>query len=615
MARGLTSQYKGAISAQGKAVALLEPTPEQYIRTRMPLLTGGIRTDKAPQDLAPNEAILIHNCDVIGGVFAVDLGYAVFGDDAYIGTAMGAYQVFYSNGASDLILVTTSYVYVFVQGEWQFTSDVAAFNTTASYAAGANVFALNSTTGMIVGDAIGIGLNDGTQLRTTITNIASLNVTTAASVPVGYTVANSAPVAHPRKLNGASNGENQLILVQFPATGWVIISNCVDSLFYYYNGVTTTLPGLTSTTCYAMIVFHECLIIANTIESGVAYPGRIRQSDAGDATNWTTGISAIYNLVDTPDFILQLTILGSWMIVWREQSIMQCTYLGVLNEILFFQYMIYGEGIVSQRAVVETPDLNFFKGRAGIWSYDGSYTLTPVGDAVWNEFFSVDVNSNPSIPTSMKLNQAAESSMFLYYATNYDEVWIFYPSGANTAPDTLLRYSRKLKAWFHREHSETFVAANAYTAISQDTWADAIGIWSTDLIPWNSRVIDQNIPNIMLVPNSGDAVKVYDYASIADAGTVIPWYVITREFGDAQTLTRWDAVTIYGQGSAIGVSYSVDSGETWVALDVITLGATLTRYRLTFQVVSAYIMFQLSGTDPTFQLAWIDVGHEFESEW
>jgi hypothetical protein len=72
-----------------------------------------------------------------------------------------------------------------------------------------------------------------------------------------------------------------------------------------------------------------------------------------DATNWSTGLAGIDDLVDTEDFILSLLILGPWLIAYRETTIMRCSYLGLPNQTVFWEYMIYGEGAVSQNAVAE----------------------------------------------------------------------------------------------------------------------------------------------------------------------------------------------------------------------------------------------------------------------
>lgn len=581
---------------------------EQVQRQRMPLLTGGMRTDKAPIDLAENEAVHIHNLNLNAGILGTDTGYAPFGS-TFIGQPCTTYQVFNADGTATDFLITTKTVYIYVQSvvQWQLVSFGAAYsvNNVGGYPVGTSAFTLDSVVGLANGQTFGVGQSDGSQLIGTIQNIVGSVVTLSAVSTV--TVNDGAPCARAIVLNGDASGQNQVIAVEFPTFG-TIFSNCVDPIFYFNGSILQTLPGLpTNTTCHAMVVAHEQLLIAQTIENGVDHPQRVRASDSADPTTWTpgSGIAAIYDLLDTEDFIVSMNILGPWVIAYRETTIMRGTYLGLPNATWFWEYMIVGEGAISQGAVAEVGDSHFFVGTAGIYLYDGSYQLNSIGDGVFFNFLS-------ALGT---LNSQARGTIFTQYVGDFDECWLFFPSTNNRFPDQMLRCSLEATAWFHRQFADQFVSCQPRLTIDATTWATAPGTWAQHVETWDSRVFLQNVPNFFLCSPTESKVMVYDYTAPTDNGTPIAWYIITKEFGDGSTFNRWERLVLVGTGNAIAVSYSEDEGQTWTSLGTVNLDDIPQVQSIYIDHVGPQIMFQLTGSDPNFQLRYADLVWEFESEY
>lgn len=598
-----TAKIEGDI----RTVAQL-PQPEEYQKIRVSLLDGGINVAKVANDIELNQSPSIVNLTIVNGQLQVDKGYAAFASP-YVGTAQLTFQVFYADGTDELILVTTSTVYRFVVAvqQWQYASSEQAYNLTGAVAAGGNVFPLSSVTNMSIGSRIGIVLSDGSQLQTTITNIAVLNVTTLAHVPVGLTANNGAAVALARELTGST--VIQVCASPFPENGWLIFSNGINPILYYDAGLVKLLPGLpTNTTCQAMIVFHEQLFIANLIENGTAFPQRVRRSDQADPTEWATGISGVDNLVDTEDFFLSLAILGPWLIGYRETSIMRCSYLGLPNQTVFWEYMVYGEGIVSQNGMAELGGEHLVVGNQGIYKYKGGYDLEAISDNVYSIFFSA---------VQGELHARAKSTLFTQYIGDYDEVWIIYPKEPSLLPNKMLRISLAGNAWYSREFADEFISASPYLPLADTTWATATGTWATNIRPWNSRIFNQNVPNILLCPATRQTIEAFDYSAATDDGTVISWSMQTKDIGEGDEVLRWDSVRIFGIGTGT-LSYSQDAGETWTEIDDIVLGSTrrdLDLLGLSDVPVSQYIRFKIEGTDVSFVFIFLEVWYLRESEW
>jgi hypothetical protein len=677
----------------------LDPTlPQDYERERLNAFDAGVNYAVEPSNLPTNSLSEAENLYWFDGQILVDTGYGPFGPPV-AGQPQLAYQVYYPDGTSELLLVTTASVYRLLGGntpQWQYVHYSGPSTiTTAIAASGQAVIVVSNPAGIVAGTALKVPLSNGILTPFVVLSVAGPTVTLTTNIPApginanaGVSVVNVIPtltiaaaagatsltlssiqgIAIGSKLGLAlSNGQQwqfivggiagsvvtattacpapganlgaqvviapalagnlnvQVSAVVFPAIGWVIISNGEDPISYYFQGVLATLPGLPNgTTCRAMNVFHEQLILLNTTENGMDLPQQVRASDQGDPTGWTpgqNGIAAIYPLVDTEDFILAANLLGPWMIIYRETTIMRCTYLGLPNQTLFFEYMIYGEGIQSQGSVAELGETHFIVGTQNIYTYDGGYALVPVGNNVFARLLSA----------KGELNAQAKQTIFTQYVGENDEVLLFYPAGTQTLPGSVLRCSLEKNAWYHRTFPDTFVSAGYFLPLLTTTWASAVGTWAQNTTAWDSRVFLLNAPVLILCAPAKQSTFVYDYTTKTDNGAVIPWSMAMKDMGRGDAIERWDSILFYGQGNGITVQFALDppfdtdpSAPVTVYTTMtdanglpmtLNFGAGLSRQRLTFDNASTYIRIRLSGADPSFSLVYAEMWSSFESEY
>jgi hypothetical protein len=592
------------------------PTPEQYQRLRVPLLDGGVRTDKAPVDLALNESPLINNLVLISNQLRADTGYAPFGsflNGSAFGTVHKTFQNFLQSGADELFLLTTETIYKYVNAlaQWQLVPLGATFTSTGgAVAAGGTSITLTSTTGLTTTRRLGLPLDDGQQLPVTITGLPGSNVVQfTPAVPAGRNVPNASAVALAIKLNGSIG--LQPCITAFPANNWVFFTNQIDPIFYW-DGLklivlspASDLPA--NTTCVFMLVFHECLLLFATTENGQALPQRVRMSGLANPLVWTPGagtIAAIYDLLDTNDFLQCADIVGPYLIAYRERSVMRATYLGVLNNILFWEYTVSEEGALSSGSAMQVSEKDYLVGNKNVYTYSADYTLAPVGDAVFNNLFS----------SICDLNAPAKDTVFDVFIGPFDESWIFYPTDQNATPNKMLRNSRKKNAWYTRLFANKVVSAAPFTATSTETWATAVGVWSTDMVAWNSRAVLADTVTMLLCCPDVNEVMDYDYRTQGDNGVLPTWRLQTKDLGGGDQWQRWDSVRVYGQGVAT-VAYSLDGGVTFTTLGAMNFGSSPTLQILTLNQVAPYIRWQLSGTDPRFVFFWLEVWSLPESDW
>lgn len=616
MAQAQTSQIKSDLSALQQTV-----TAEDYQKIRLPLLDGGLRSDIDPVDMQPNQVVDILNLTLIAGRLRPDTGYALFGTIlqplGFYGLVQTIFQVFNANGTSSLLLLTTNTVYQWVSAfnQWQLVPWGTFYTNTASVSAGGTTITLSSVTGLAIGSFLGLPLDDSEQLPVKITGIAGLVVTFDTPVPGGRSVPNTSNIVLGAKLNG--NQTNQPCIVTFSPNDWTIFTNNVDPIFYFDGIKLASLVAASDlpvgTTCVWMIVFHESLYLMNTLENGVALPQRVRACDIANPLSWkpasdggpAASIAAIYDLLDTEDFIQVAAISGPYLIIYRDTTIMRGTFYGLPSLTVFWEYMVSGEGTTTPGGVTEIGAEHVLVGNAGIYTYTGGFDLQSIGDGVYVSFLSAIGD----------LNAASKATLFCQYIGDYDELWILYPSGDNTLPNKLLRCNLEKTAWFVREFKNLFVSANPFLPVQNATWASTAGTWAANPYTWNSRIFLANVPSMLLCSGDDNLVYVYDYKSPLDNKTPIGWSVTSKDLAPGDSFQRWDSVRAYGQGNGVTVEYSTDGGQTFTLIGTLNFGTGPSLKVLTFQCVSAYIRFRLSGTDPTFVLNWLETWYLKESDW
>jgi len=284
---------------------------------------------------------------------------------------------------------------------------------------------------------------------------------------------------------------------------------------------------------------------------------------------------------------------------------MRGTYLGVPANTIFWEYTVYGEGITAVGALSEIGSQHQFIGNAGIYQYDASYQLTEVGDPIFVNTFSAIGD----------LHAAAKDTVFSQYNGDYDEFMVFYPHNGASVPDKMVRMSLEKGGWYQRFYADTFAGSSPYIPVNETTWTIAVGTWASQNVQWDSRVFMANVANIMLCSPSSNKVFLYDFVHTTDNTTPISWLMQTKDINEGGQFYRWDSVRIFGTGTVL-VQYSLDSGNSFQTAGTLTLGHPAPSLGiLTFQAVSSYIRFQLSGTDPNFQFIWLEVWHQLESEY
>lgn len=568
-------------------------------------LLGGINTNAASDEIEDNQAITLRNVVIRQDQVQVDTGYVITGQVLF-GQPQATYTIEHRNLTDEQIAITTKTVYNWnvAFAKWELLKGTAGTTTTASYTAGATVIAVTSAVGFSNNDIVAIYLDNGDQLQTTIT-ISGLNFTLANAVPVGRTVALGAIVNRAPMLSGSL--DKQVSIVTVPSNDWMVFTNQVDIVQHYDGTAVTVVPNLPSAgnvVCGAVALYNAALFLIRTVEGGTNYNQRVRRSDQGDPTNWTTGTSGFDDLLDLSDMLLTAELLGPYLVVYRERGIVRGSFIGNSGVNYQWETTVNTEGALSAGAVVNMGDMHYFVGHANVYEYRGDFSITAVGDEIYYSLLGYQGDLDPSYI----------QRLFITYIEEVDEVWIAYPTilSPTHCPDKVLRYNTRAKFWYDRKLYDTIIGYGFYVSALTVTWATATGTWQNNPNQWNTRQNLSNVPITQLCLASTNNIVNYDYAQTLDNGQPIKYTIETKDFTIPDGEFRFDYLEAQFKGNSVLVEYSPDAGNTYVPLGTVTQ-LSMDKAKFHKQFVSNKVRFRFSGIDSVFSLEWFGFLYKAEN--
>ena len=573
-------------------------------------LVGGMdlstREDVKPEGKLQN----VQNLYPKQGSLLVDTGYAKFGD-VVRGDPQATYQFYKKDGSSELIGITTDTLYKYdsVNDEWNYISSGTSTTADAGEPAGETVLSVTDTAGFSVNDFIGVALDNGQQHKTKVTAVSAGTpgtLTMQDAVPTGRTIAVAASVIQAKELSGSLS--IQVSIVTWAASDEMIFTNGVE-VPQTYDGTSVSdiqnLPSSGNLLAKGVAIFRTHLIFINTTEGGTAFPQRVRWSDTADLTEWVTGNAGYQDLWDSEDFLITAQPLGPYLIIYRERGIVRTTYLGTADKLFRFTPTITGEGAVSHESVINLGDSHLFRGNSNFYEYNGSFSIKPVGDELYDLIFGIAGEADPTY----KVRD------FALYIEELDEAWFFYTVAGDTLPKKVARYNISKGSWMVRTLPITVSGFGFFESIVTRTWATLTGTWLDQTWAWNSKLFLSNSTTIHLCDAGTNQVFEYNFIAADDDGTDIDYILETGDFYSPQNFIRMDRVDLNMKGNAVSVWVSFDQGDTWELLGTVNPGVTYTTERFEKQYVSMSIRFRVTGTGGGFGIRWLGLKFYDESEY
>ncbi len=601
--------------------------PENFIvptYTTIADFSGGINLSAPEDQIGDTQSPDMQNLIYINGVLQVDTGYVEYGS-VVAGTPLQVIQFELTSGTFISCLVTSSAFYTWDSGvlDWQVMM-TPVLSTTLTAVADATVWASSfssafgpspatalvlqvaSVAGLAVGDVIQLTLSDGTFFNSTIASISGDNVTCTTDLLPGQDAASGAVCKFFAPLHG---GQFPISWTVDPTTNTLIWTNGVDAVQAFNGSTLAPLAGLSgiASTCRIVTRYFGFTLAIGPTEGGSYYPYRVRRSSDVSSTDWTSyGITGYDDLVDTSDAIVGASIVGTYLILARENSVMSGSYWGTTDAIFFWQYMITGTGALGGVGLIKGREIDYLISQSGVFQYTGGYTLASVGDNIFNFILGPEGNLNPE--TNIHL--------FGIYVAEIDEIWFFYPSTRATYCDTLLRYSQKYKSWFPVAFPLQISGAGFAYRTSALTWAQSAGEdWLQDTLSWNSRAAAGNFPILLMTSTLDSRVYAYDFQASTWSGVPIPWYFVSKDFPVMDQKLLFDGIVAYGVGNGVLCELSTDSGITWETIGTFNFGLnSYSKQVLDYQITGDFFRFRLSGVGYGFFLSQISLRYLDASE-
>ncbi|RJQ39441.1 MAG: hypothetical protein C4555_03245 [Dehalococcoidia bacterium] len=250
--------------------------------------------------------------------------------------------------------------------------------------------------------------------------------------------------------NFSGSASNQIFIAPVGglATENLYFTNGVDNIKVWtgsgnWSNLTTT--GFTSLKAKCLIGFKGHLVLGDTTEDTTnKFPYRIRWSTVGNPTTWNTTTAGFVNLVEdkTNSKVMCMHPMVSNLIVYKFGSIYQLTYQGDPN--YFVPRMkVADRGAISRKGVAPFGDYHLVVTQDNIEVFDGAGFVKPApGNRIKADFFG-------------NLNWAQRELIFACGFPSRFEVWIIYPTGSSSVPDTAYCWNYKDDTWTKHVFADT----------------------------------------------------------------------------------------------------------------------------------------------------------------
>ena len=215
------------------------------------------------------------------------------------------------------------------------------------------------------------------------------------------------------------------------------------------------------------------MVVANTIENGVAFPNRVRWSMESIPDNWDQDDSIDFE--GGGDGITALAVVAGQLVVFKPTAV----------------YVVYGYEFADFQVVQLSPQLGALFHEHVAVAPDGVYFFShPQGLYFYNGTQLIDVFSNlKSMYPEGFINSTEDDQIYLSYAN--DRVWLAMPFSRTTSvnyPSVCFVYDPTINdgSW------TAFQIADGYAPISGTDWTNSSGVS-------NPYMIHPNIPRVLQV--------------------------------------------------------------------------------------------------------------------
>ncbi len=341
--------------------------------------------------------------------------------------------------------------------------------------------------------------------------------------------------------------------------------------------------------CDVLAEFWNHLMFIN-FNDGSQNVKSLLYSAAGNVDDHVSDNAGANTLTDTIGQILNALKLGSSLIIYSEDTITVGRYYGGLT-LFTFPTLVFNTGIVSPAAVQPLSNVHLILGNdQKVYAYYGDTDLVPIGEVIEDGLFS-------ALDVSKKIHIVSGIDRGKY------KVHFFIPgSGESDYASTsyCFNYRRSHLSWEFHDFSKTVKGfGSVLTAFDwycdedpmKDVFCDESALYCDD----SSGQLGYEIPSF--ISAEGYIYKLDEASDGQDDDTDIAFELWTPEFtvNEEEQIGRWQWFSFQAYSSVVDsvviVGYSVNGGDSWTKIDVLSLNQEWTTHRLPIDVVDRRIMF------------------------
>ena len=386
----------------------------------------------------------------------------------------------------------------------------------------------------------------------------------------------------------------------------LIMTNGQDPPRYWTGNTSLSFnvwaPAFTDfVTCKTIRVFTEHLmlggIVTTSLESQV-----VAWSKAGDFEDFDSGDSGTQILYQLTK-IVAMEILGDRLAIYSNDALMTAVFVDLPAVFAFEVVIPHGLRFVGMHGLVSINVGHVYLSEQNIYLFDGTRGLRILGNLISTDYQSVKDQEHLYLVAS--INDYARETLYfavpaldggaVIYTMRYD---IFDLSNTTWCKETYAHMPRCFGFFTNRTETVTW----------EDTsWEPAGMPWADEYGTWGEEANQLSFPIRSFGTGDGD-VFLMNEGMLNDDGTGFDQVYDTMDFTIPETFHslygRWGEVEFEAMGSTVDVSVSLDQGQSYQALETVTLSPSPTYYRIPFDKPSRTLRVRFKSAQD-FVLRWI----------
>jgi hypothetical protein len=264
-----------------------------------------------------------------------------------------------------------------------------------------------------------------------------------------------------------------------------------------------------------------------------------------------TKLAGLQELSSTPGYIIDALKLRDYMIIYKDDAIINMAYTGGVY-VFAFRDISSIFGLLSKNSVVEFFGKHFAVSNDDIIVHDGMNIESVLTDKLKREIFN-------NIDTTYYANS------FVVPNYNKDEIWFCYPESGYSSCTKAAIWNYKTSAWSFRSLPSVNFISNGIAVVGDSTWDADSDTWDSDSTEWDSRSYNPTVRKLLGTTTTNVAEYDSGYTCCGTSYTSS----ITKEgisLGEQDMIKRVKSVYVKGKGAMnvyVGATMNQNDAVIW----------------------------------------------------